>query len=43
MNGDEYQRAKNAALRLLGLCDRSRKDLKDRLFKKGCPPEVIEA
>lgn len=43
MNNDEYQRAKNAALRLLGLCDRSRKDLKDRLFKKGCPPEVIEA
>ena len=43
MNSDEYKRAKNAALRLLGLCDRSRKDLKDRLFKKGYPPEVIEA
>ena len=43
MNSDEYKRAKNAALRLLGLCDRSRKDLKDRLLKKGYPPEVIEA
>ena len=41
-NNDEYQSAYVAALRLLGLCDRSKKELKDRLSRKGYSPEVVE-
>ncbi len=39
---DEFQRAYAAALRLLGLCDRSKKDLRERLSKKGYSAEVVE-
>ena len=39
---DEYQRANAAALRLLTLCDRSKKDLRERLLKKDYPVEVVE-
>ena len=41
-NNDEYQRSYVSALRLLGLCDRSKKELKDRLSRKGYSPEVVE-
>ncbi|MBI5096219.1 MAG: RecX family transcriptional regulator [Nitrospirae bacterium] len=39
---DEYQRANAAALRLLTLCDRSKKDLRERLLKKDYPAGVVE-
>ncbi len=39
---EEFQRAYAAAWRLLGLCDRSKKDLKERLTKKGYSSEVVE-
>ncbi|MBI5406764.1 MAG: regulatory protein RecX [Nitrospirae bacterium] len=39
---DEYQRANTAALRLLTLCDRSKKDLRERLLRKDYPVEVVE-
>jgi len=39
---DEYQRANAAALRLLTLCDRSKKDLRERLLKKDYPVGVVE-
>jgi len=34
-HSDENRKAREAALRLLGLCDRSKKDLKERLLRKG--------
>lgn len=40
---DEFQRAYACALRLLGMCDRSRKDLKERLQKKDYSPEATES
>jgi len=44
VNGDqdEYPRANAAALRLLTLCDRSKKDLRERLLKKDYPAGVVE-
>ena len=38
---DQFKRANAAALGLLSLCDRTKKDLKDRLLKKGYAAEVI--
>ncbi len=34
-HSDENRKARDAALRLLGLCDRSKKDLIERLLRKG--------
>lgn len=35
MKDDENKKARDAALRLLGLCDRSKRELKERLLRKG--------
>src|SRR3989304_2156501 len=35
MSSDESRKARDAALRLLGLCDRSKKGLTERLLRKG--------
>ena len=42
-HNNEYRRANAAALRLLGLCDRSKNDLRERLSKKGYSAEVVES
>ena len=42
-HNNEYSRANAAALRLLGLCDRSKNDLRERLSKKGYSAEVVES
>jgi regulatory protein len=39
---DEHKQANNTALKLLAICDRSKKDLRDRLLKKGYSAEVVE-
>lgn len=39
---NEFNRANTAAIKLLSLCDRTNKDLKDRLLKKGYSAEVIK-
>ena len=38
---NEFQKASTAALRLLSLCDRSRKDLQQKLSKKGYSSEIV--
>ncbi|MCC6545178.1 MAG: regulatory protein RecX [Nitrospirae bacterium] len=43
MNLDESRKARDAALRLLGLCDRSKKDLTERLIRKGFSAAIAEA
>ncbi len=35
MSSDELRKARDAALRLLGLCDRSKRELQERLLRKG--------
>ena len=42
VSNDENRKARDAALRLLGLCDRSRRELKERLLRKGYSDAAAE-
>ena len=42
VSSDEHRKARDAALRLLGLCDRSRRELKERLLRKGYSEAAAE-
>ncbi len=42
MSSDEKSRARETALRLLGMCDRSKRELKERLLRKGHSAEIAD-